>query len=238
MTLMLHAGANPVDYDGLRALETPAATPTHVPIPHFRVVDLIAHSLAYHGHHVTEQHYGVTPDGMRFFGVLCLKSDYTGYTDMVGLRNSHDKKFPVGVSFGSRVFVCDNLAFSGDAVIKRKHTIKLKHDLPGLIGEIVEPLTLQREAQKIQFDRYKATALTDDRADAAIMQMYRQNVIGVQKIADILKQWEEPTHDWGDKTGWRLFNAATHALTGRVSEHPRATADLHKIIDGTCELVS
>ena len=235
---MLHAGANPVDYDGLRALETPAATPTHVPIPHFRVVDLIAHSLAYHGHHVTEQHFGVTPDGARFFGVLCLKSEYTGYSDMVGLRNSHDRKFPVGVSFGSRVFVCDNLAFAGDHVIKRKHTLNLKRDLPGLIGEIIEPLAIQREAQKIQFDRYRATALTDGRADAAIMQMYRNQVIGVQKIADVLKQWEEPSCDWGDKSAWRLFNAATFALTGRVSENPRATADLHKIIDGTCELVA
>jgi hypothetical protein len=157
---------------------------------------------------------------------------------MVGLRNSHDRKFPVGVSFGSRTFVCDNLAFSGDHVIKRKHTLIMKRDLPGLIGEIIEPLAIQRERQKVQFDRYRATGATDDRADAAIMQMYRQQVIGVQKIADVLKQWEEPAHDWGGKSGWRLFNAPTFALTGRVSENPRATADLHRIIDGTCELVS
>jgi hypothetical protein len=235
---MLHAGANPVEYDALRALETPAATATHMPIPHFRVVDLIAHALGYYGHQVVEQHFGLTPDGMRFFGVLSLKSDYTGYSDMVGLRNSHDRKFPVGVSFGSRTFVCDNLAFSGDHVIKRKHTANLKRDLPGLIGEIIEPLAIQREQQHRQLEHYRATPLTDDRADQAIMQMYRSQVIGVQKIADVLKQWEEPTHDWGDKSGWRLFNAATFALTGKVSENPRATADLHKIIDGTCELVS
>jgi hypothetical protein len=60
----------------------------------------------------------------------------------------------------------------------------------------------------------------------------------VQKIADVLRQWEEPEHDWGDKTGWRFFNAATFALTGRVSENPRATADLHRIIDSVCEHVS
>jgi hypothetical protein len=237
MTLMLHAGANPVEYDALRELETPPATSTHVPIPHFRVVDLIAHSLAYYGHQIVEQDFGITPDGMRFFGVMTLKSDYTGYADQVGLRNSHDRKFPVGVSFGSRTFVCDNLAFSGDAVIKRKHTLNLKRDLPGLIGEIIEPLAIQREIQHRQLECYRATPLTDDRADQAIMQMYRSQVIGVQKIADVLKQWEEPECDWGEKTGWRLFNATTFALTGRVSENPRATADLHKIIDGVCEHV-
>ena len=86
MTLMLHAGAKPVDYDGLRALTTPEATSTHVPIPHFRVVDLVSHSLSYYGHEVAEAHFGVTEDGMRFFGVISLKSDWTGYTDTVGLQ--------------------------------------------------------------------------------------------------------------------------------------------------------
>ena len=39
--LMLHAGAEAIDYDGLRSLVTPEATPTHVPIPHHRLVKLV-----------------------------------------------------------------------------------------------------------------------------------------------------------------------------------------------------
>jgi len=234
LSLILHAGANPVEYGALRELALPEPTATHVPIPHFRVVDLVAHALGYYGHQVTDQHFGITPDGARFFGVLCLKSPYTGYDDMVGLRNSHDKKFPVGISFGSRVFVCDNLAFAGDHVIKRKHTLNLKRDLPGLIGEIVEPLATHREAQKVKIDRYQATDVADERADHAIMEMFRQEIIGVQRIADVHEQWQRPAHDWGGKTGWRLFNAATFALTGKVAENPKATADLHTIIDAVC----
>jgi hypothetical protein len=122
MSLMLHAGANPIEYDGLRELTTPPASPTHVPIPHHRVVDLAAYSLSYFGHEVVERHFGVTEDGMRFFGVMTLRSPYGDYSDMIGLRNSHDKSLPIGVAFGSRVFICDNLAFVGDHVIKRKHT--------------------------------------------------------------------------------------------------------------------
>jgi hypothetical protein len=64
------------------------------------------------------------------------------------------------------------------------------------------------------------------------MQMYRQSVIGVQAIADVLHQWEEPTHDWGDKTGFRLFKAATFALTGKVAKKPAITRALHKILSG------
>ena len=50
MTLMLHTGAEEVDYDQLRALDTPIATPSHVPIPHYRVVDMLRHTLGFYGH--------------------------------------------------------------------------------------------------------------------------------------------------------------------------------------------
>lgn len=237
MTLMLHAGASPVDYDGLRQLETPEPTPTHVPVPHFRLVDLVSHSLGYYGHEVTEQHFGVTPDGMRFFGVLTLRSPYTGYADVVGLRNSHDKSLPVGVSFGSSCFVCDNLAFVGDSVIKTKHSAKLKMRLPGMIGELIEPIAEQRESQHRKLLTYQETELSDDDADRAIMKMYREDIINVTRIADVLGQWENPVHDWGGKTAWRLFNATTFALTGKVMEKPAVTTRLHQVIDGICERV-
>src|SRR5579862_1134195 len=102
MTLMLHVNAEAVDYDGLHKVETPPATPTHVPIPHHRLVDLVKTTLGMYGHHVTAEHYGITKDGLRFFGLLSLRSPYTGYEDTVGLRNSADKSFPVGIGFGSR----------------------------------------------------------------------------------------------------------------------------------------
>ncbi len=235
MTLMLHVGAQATDYDGLRALTTPLPTATHVPIPHFRVVDMLKHTLAFYGHEVTDENYGVTEDGMRFFGLLSLKSSYGGYEDTVALRNSHDKKFPVGIGFGGRVFCCDNLSFIADHIIRRKHTSNAKRDLPGLVGELVEPLALQREAQHRAFLTYQDTPLSEAEANDAIMTMFRQNVINVQRIAEVLDQWEHPTYlEWGDRTAWRLFNAATYALNGRVVENSEATPKLHKIIDGVC----
>jgi hypothetical protein len=53
--------------------------------------------------------------------------------------------------------------------------------------------------------------------------MYRQNIISVQRIADVLDQWERPAHEWGGKTAWRLFNAATLALASKVAEKPDLT---------------
>ena len=237
MALMLHAGATALDYNCLRQLETPDATATHVPIPHFRVVDLLKTTLGMFGHEVTEEHHGVTPDGMRYFGLISLRSTDTGYEDTVGLRNSHDRSFPVGIGFGSRVFVCDNMAFMADHVIKRKHTANLKRDLPGIVGELIEPLALHREAQHRKLELYKQTLLTPMQADHIIMGLYRMQVIGVQQIAHVNKEWAEPTFEEfnNDYSVWRLFNAVTFALSGRVLDNPRATPRLHNVIDAVIE---
>ena len=43
-----------------------------------------------------------------------------------------------------------------------------------------------------------------------------------------------PAHDWGGKTAWRLFNAATVTLAGKVAEKPDLTKQLHQVIDSVC----
>lgn len=235
MTLMLHAGAENVEYDILKAMPTPISTETHVPIPHAAVVDMVRYSLGFFGHEVVEESYGVTPDGARFFGVLSLRSDYGDYTDTVGLRNSHDKRFPIGISFGSRVFVCDNLAFAGDQVIRRKHTKNAKFALPSLIAEVVEPLREQRFQQARVFELYRRRYLSSMETNDTIVRLYKRGVIGLQRIDDVLTAYDTPPFDWGGETAWRLFNAVTFALTGRVAENPTVTRDLHAVIDGLCE---
>ncbi|MCE8534749.1 DUF932 domain-containing protein [Ruegeria pomeroyi] len=234
MTLLLHTGGEETSLADLRALETPEATRSHVPIPHIDVVDMVKYALGFHGHEIIEEAHAITADANRYFGLLSLKSAYGDYTDTVGLRNSHDKTFPIGISFGSRVFVCDNLAFLGDTVIRRKHTANAKRDLPGLVAGVVEPLRLMRQEQNLVIDRYQQTLLDDQLVDHAIMQLYRRGIISVQRIAHVARQWEEPEHDWGDKTAWRLFNAVTFVLSGRVAENPSVTRDLHGVIGDLC----
>jgi hypothetical protein len=116
MSLPLHAGASLVSYDELRAVPTPAATDSHLPVPHHEIVELVRYTLGFYGHEIAEQHHACLPDGSRYFGLMTLKSAYGDYADTVGLRNSHDKSFPIGIAFGSRVFVCDNTAFVGEHV--------------------------------------------------------------------------------------------------------------------------
>jgi hypothetical protein len=233
MSLMLHVGAAALAYDDLRSVVMPPATETHVPVAHHEVVELVRYALGFYGHEIVEEAHAITQDGARYFGLMSLRSPYGEYTDTVGLRNSHDKTFPIGLAFGSKVFVCDNLAFVGDHVIRRKHTLKAKRELPSLLAEIIAPLKEQRIAQNQKLLAYQGTPLSDAQADHAIMNLYRQDVIGVQRIADVVREWETPSHDWGDKSAWRLFNAATFALAGKVAEKPDLTKRLHQVIDLT-----
>ena len=53
------------------------------------------------------------------------------------------------------------------------------------------------------------------------------------------REFLHPTYDdFKDRTAWSLFNAFTHVLAGRVAGNPRATQNLHNVIDGVCEQVA
>ena len=62
------------------------------------------------------------------------------YAWIVGIRNSHDKRYPAGLVAGSCVFVCDNLCFSGEVRISRKHTRFAARDLRHLTSRAVGQL--------------------------------------------------------------------------------------------------
>lgn len=234
MALILHRGAELVPYDHLCSVPTPEATASHVPLPHHHLVDMVRYALGFYKHEIIEEAHATTPDGLEYFGLLKLKSPHGDYVDTCGLRNSNSKRFPIGIAFGAAVMVCDNLSFHGTHVVRRKHTAGSKRDLPGLVAGIVEPLAAQREAQRIKIDRYRATDVTDQAADHVIMNLYREGVYGIQKVADIAEQWNTPAHDWGPKTAWRMFNCVTFGLTGKVAEQPHLTRRLHDILDQVC----
>jgi hypothetical protein len=51
------------------------------------------------------------------------------------------------------------------------------------------------------------------------MSLYRDGVLNVQRIPDVLEQWEKPTFpDLEERNVWRLFNSVP--LNGRVMDNP------------------
>src|SRR4029079_3093952 len=106
-----------------------------------RVLDTALQTLGEAGYQVERTKLGVSHDGQRFFGTLDLVAPLaTGVTLAVGLRNSVDKSFPMGFCAGSRVFVCDNLAFRSDLLVRRKHTTngqaRFSNDIAAAVGSL------------------------------------------------------------------------------------------------------
>jgi len=91
---------------------------------------------------VGTQAHSLSHGGLRYFGLMEVQRAESDedYCWVLGLRNSHDKTFPAGITAGASVFVCDNLSFSGEVKLARKHTTHITRDLPRLVQSAVGKL--------------------------------------------------------------------------------------------------
>src|SRR6266852_526748 len=98
----------------LSQIPVPEATATHKPVPHHNIVESLVETLSFRHIGVVDEEYAVSNDGMKMFGVLDLETQMEGCRFSIGIRNSHDKSLRLGLTAGLRVFVCSNMAFSGE----------------------------------------------------------------------------------------------------------------------------
>lgn len=240
--LCLHCGAASATRDRVATIATPARTETWVPVGHDRLLTLVQESLGRSGLHVVTDAHGLTRDGNRYFGLMHVAngSNPHDFGLVVGVRNSHDKSFPAALVLGASVFVCDNLSFSGEVKLARKHTAHIERDLPRLVERAVGMLGGLRRTQEQRFAAYRGHELADAEAHDLVIQAALDNrILPVTRIPDVVAEWRAPRHaEFRDgRTAWRLFNAFTEVLKGNLGELPRRTQALHGLMDGACGLV-
>ncbi len=103
-------------------------TETFHPVHHREVIAVMKESIRQTGLEIVNSHYTLARDGMQFFAVWDLSEGNGEMCWSIGIRNSMDKSLALGIVSGTRVFVCSNLAFSGDFIEFRKHTKGLDYD--------------------------------------------------------------------------------------------------------------
>jgi hypothetical protein len=241
LRLSVHAGGSMVDRKTVDLVKTPEGNGIWVPIPHDRLIDGVKGTLERAGLSVVQEKFALANDNARFFGIMQVcggdGASESDYSLVVGLRNAHDKRFTAGLCCGSGVFVCDNLAFSGEVVIGRKHTTNINRDLPQLIQSAVGRLADMRLHQDQRISLYKETRLSDVRAHDFMIRAVDAQVLPITKVPRVLKEWREPAHDFGPKTGWRLFNAFTEVMKdSTIFERPKVTQALHGLMDVECKV--
>jgi hypothetical protein len=233
--LCLHCGASPVDRADVLSVATPIATPSWTPLPHGRLIETVEEALSASRLTVGSVAHSLTHDGARYFGLMEIVRDAeTGdYCWVLGLRNSHDKTFPAGVTAGAQVFVCDNLSFTGEVKLARKHTRFIGRDLPLLVERAIGLLLNRWHDQSVRFSSYKESAITDGSAHDLIVRAVDVGICSNRMIPDILKWWRKPAHEeFRARSIWSLFNSFTEALKqGNLAELPKRTEALHGLLD-------
>lgn len=116
-------GAMRVTREELALIPAPESTPTFKPIPHIKLIEMIEETLLYRRINIAAEEFAVAKRGMQMFACIELTLEDEGVRFALGVRTANDKSLRLSMVAGYRVFVCSNLAFSGEfKPLLHKHT--------------------------------------------------------------------------------------------------------------------
>lgn len=236
-TLVTHCGAREVSREELNQIEAPPPTQTWYPVRHSTVVESVSDLLRTGGFEIQKATYAVSRQGARMFATLDLTTSLcTGVTLAVGIRNSCDRSFPLGFCAGSRVFLCDNLAFRADLLVARKHTRFGQDRFREAIAQAVGSLGQFQQVEADRIRRFQNLTLSDERAESLILRSFERGFVSYRALPALIQEWRQPSHDYGpDPSLWRLFNAWTTVLAPVAKRSPQRfaslTMDVQRMID-------
>jgi hypothetical protein len=214
----------------------PPPTATWHPVGHAQVYDAVTATLTAAGYAVRKADLALARDGNRFFATLDLTAGLDdGVSLAVGVRNSLDKSLPLGFCAGNRVFVCDNLAFSAELAVTRKHTRFGRQRFAEAIDAAVTGLSAFAAAERSRIARLKAAVLGEEKSLALMARAVEAGVVGATHLPALLQEWRTPTHDYGtgmEPTAWLLFNAVTTVLGRRRAVNPNEYAKRTMALNG------
>ena len=226
-TLCVHSGkvqAQHVTFDALKALPEPAVLgPHHKPVRHDVLIDGFRQEAAARNLVITREQFALGAKDAALFGVMDfaqptaqalvpVESGASGLS--LGFRSANDLSLAIRAVAGARVFVCDNLALSGDMfAISRKHTQGL--DLAAAIRTGFDKFTSQAVNLVTQIASLNNRNLSDDEAKVAIFELFAQAVLPVKLFADVNTFYFEQSDERPDclpRSAWGLHNAVTRAI--------------------------
>jgi hypothetical protein len=224
--LVLHKGGQVASLDEVESIVAPQPLGRWFPLDHGFVLRKVKDVLGEAGFEIQKERYGLSHENARFFGVLDLVAKLVdGVSLSVGIRNSFDKTFPIGFCAGSRVFVCDNLSFSSELLVRKKHTRNGAARFVDAIGQAMMSLKhfQEEEAYRIRFMRN--TSVDENQADSLILRAYEKGIVSSLALPSIIKEWRAPSFpEFEPRTRWSLLNAFTSALGKKAETNPHAYA--------------
>ena len=198
----------------LAQIPIPEATSTHKPIAHHTIVETLVETLSFRHIGVVNEEYAVSFDGMKMFGVLDLETQMEGCRFSIGIRNSHDKSLRLGLTVGIRVFVCSNMAFSGEFTpVLAKHSKSF--NLIDTLAVGVDRIQRNFEPMQRQIERWRGTQISDAQAKLVLYSAFVDGKLEAPRslLPEVHRHYFEPQYpEFSARTMWSLSNAFTSAF--------------------------
>ena len=215
MSLLVHRGGQIVTRDDLALVQVPEATDSYIPVPHNNLADTLSTigRDILKGFTLSNEQFALARDGNQMFGVLVFRNDHSELGLSIGFRNSYDKSMAIGIAIGAQVFVCDNLALTGDITIMRKHTANVWSSL-----EDIAISTLYRSQQNFRkivedSETLKGRMIDNSEAFKMIGLLFGHGILTPRQLPVVKKEWLTPSYDdFRPRTMWSFYNACTEAL--------------------------
>jgi len=240
---MLHAGAVPQTYEGLKAMNSEHVrplTPTHKPLAHYRVADSIRESLRrFTDYSVVAEEYGVSGKrGTECFGAMSLRKDGDNRQDyemFYGWRHSNDMRFSLRCGLGDKFFICDNMAFHIESEIAgAKHTENIHSTFSWRLDEMNRNLLAKGDSLHERNDRYRGITIGRKTSDHLIMESVRQRALPKTKAVVVDSEFRKPSYNYGmgGHTLLDLKHAFTHVAKGSFyGDQIKRSQAMHKVFD-------
>lgn len=167
-------------------IQVPAVpfTKSFHPVHHRQVLDAIRSGVVATGLEIVSSEYVLANNGNRMFGIWDLSGGSEELCWSIGIRNSMDKSMALGITAGTRVFVCDNLAFSGEFVEFRKHTKGLVYDeLEFMAYRAMKKMVANLTKFQSWHEGLKSFSLTEWDAKLLLVEIMTQSIIPPSKFA-------------------------------------------------------
>ena len=225
-----------VPLEQLIGVETPVATESFTPIPHFNLVQLTREAITRAGLTILEEEHSLARDNLRYFGGFALTgADIQGADRQVvlGLRNSHDKSFAAAICIGNRMIVCENLCFASDIKLARRHTVNILTDLPRVLADAVGRVVSHWNDMTKRIEFYKSLEITDALAADLMVRLVDGKAFPQRDIYPCIQEFRNPRHEeFKGGTLWTLYNAITETLKGGdLSKLPFRTMTTQSVFD-------
>ena len=205
-------------------------TKTFHPVHHSDVIRAIKEAISVVGMEIVKSEYVLGQDGMRMFGVYDLSQGTSELSWSIGIRNSMNKSMSLGITAGTRVFVCENLCFSGEFLAFRKHTSGLDTDeLAFLAYKSMRNMIPRLTAFQKWHEGLKNYPLTEQDAKILLVEIITNSVIPASKF----HQFNDLYGSVYDDSLWGFHEATTDVLRGsNLMNLPKKNRLLNNVING------